>query len=253
MKDLIIEVCADSTESAIAADTGGAHRIELCENLWEGGTTPSHATIEISRENTSLDINVLIRPRGGDFCYSEKEFEIICRDIFHCKRLGVDGIVVGILTPDGTIDSPRMEEIIDIARPMPVTFHRAFDVIKDPYISMDELIKLGVVRILTSGLKNTAPEGIDMLADLVKKAGEDIVIMPGSGINLENISEIVAKTGANEFHSTCRKLKKSRMTFRNSDVQFSNQPGIPENDYYVTDPYIVKEMIRLAQQVKTGK
>ncbi|MCF8372721.1 MAG: copper homeostasis protein CutC [Bacteroidales bacterium] len=247
MKNLLIEVCANSVESAIAAEKGGAKRVELCENLWEGGTTPSHASIEIARESISIDLNVLIRPRGGDFLYSELEYEIICRDIFHAKRLGADGVVVGVLNPDGSIDIPRMEEIIDIAQPMSVTFHRAFDVLKDPFLSLEDLIFLGVDRILTSGQKNTAPEAIDLISELVKKANNRIIIMPGSGINLDNISELVMKTGASEFHSSCRSLRASQMQHRNPDVHISGLPGILEQDYKTTDPEIVRAMLQKAE------
>lgn len=247
MKDMLIEVCANSVESAIAAAKGGAMRVELCENLWEGGTTPSHASIEIARESINIDLNVLIRPRGGDFLYSELEYEIICRDIFHAKHLGADGIVVGMLNPDGSIDIPRMEEIIDIAQPMSVTFHRAFDVLKDPVKSLEELISLGVDRVLTSGQKNTAIEGIGLLSELVKKANNRIIIMPGSGINLDNISELVMKTGAREFHSSCRGLRASRMQHRNPDVHISGLPGILEHDYKTTDPEIVRALVHNAE------
>lgn len=247
MKNILIEVCANSVESAMAAEKGGAKRVELCENLWEGGTSPSHASIEIARENISIDLNVLIRPRGGDFHYSELEYEIICRDIFHAKRLGAYGIVVGLLNPDGSIDIPRMEEIIDIAQPMSVTFHRAFDVLKDPFKSLEELISLGVDRILTSGQKSTAYEGVGLLSELVKKADNRIIIMPGSGINLDNIAELVLRTGAIEFHSSCRSLRTSQMQHRNPDVHISGLPEIMEHDYKVTDAEIVRAMFKKAE------
>ena len=247
MKSILIEVCAGSVESAIAAEKGGAKRVELCENLWEGGTTPSMGSIELARERIEIGLNVLIRPRGGDFCYSDLEFEIICRDILRCKEAGADGVVVGHLLPNGDIDLEKLKKSIELARPMSVTFHRAFDVVKDPEKSLEELIELGVDRVLTSGQKNSAYEGRDLLAKLVQQAGDRIIILPGSGINKDNIGALVSETGAFEFHSSCRSLKKSPMEHTNPEVHISGLPEILELDYKATDPEIVLELYNKGQ------
>lgn len=236
----ILEVCCGSLASALAAQEGGAHRVELCANLYEGGTTPSQGTLELTREKLSIKIHVLIRPRGSDFVYNEDEMEIIRRDIVRCKELGIDGIVIGFLTPEGKIDTEKTEEIVELARPMSITFHRAFDMCKDPYVGLEELIKIGVDRILTSGQKNIAPDGVDLIADLVKKAGNMIIIMPGAGLEVENIAEFHALVGAKEYHSTIWDKVESVMEFRRSDVFMGGSPEIPEFSWMQTDPEKVR-------------
>jgi copper homeostasis protein len=159
LENIPLEICLESCEDAIAAQKGGAQRVELCDNLIEGGTTPSAGMIAMTREYRSIGLQVIIRPRGGDFCYSEIELDAMKYDIHHCKTLGVDGVVFGLLKSDGNIDYERTRELIEIARPMNVTFHRAFDMCKDPYQALEELIELGVDRILTSGQEPTVFEG----------------------------------------------------------------------------------------------
>jgi copper homeostasis protein len=239
----ILEVCCGSLASAIAAQEGGAHRVELCANLYEGGTTPSHGTLELAREKLSIEINVLVRPRGSDFVYDENEMEIIRRDVVRCKELGIDGVVIGFLTPSGEIDTAKTKEIVELARPMSVTFHRAFDMCKDPYVALDELIEIGVDRILTSGQVNMAPDGIDLIAELVRKAGDRVIIMPGAGLEVENIAEFHAKVGAKEYHSTLWDKVESVMEFRRSEVFMGGLPEIPEFTWMQTDPERVKLFI----------
>ena len=194
-----IEVCVDSVESALAAQQGGADRVELCDNLMEGGTTPSAGTIELARQHVQIGLHVIIRPRGGDFCYSEIEFEIMKRDIAVAKQLGANGVVIGILTPDGDVDIPRTRMLIDIAQPLNVTFHRAFDMTRDPYRALEELIELDIDRILTSGQEVSVLEGLDLIEDLVRKADDRVIIMPGGGTE-RNLKKVVEQCGVKEVH-----------------------------------------------------
>jgi len=236
----ILEVCCGSLASAIAAHEGGAHRVELCANLYEGGTTPSHGILELAREKLGIKINVLVRPRGSDFVYNEDEMEIIRRDVAKCKELGIDGVVIGFLTPSGEIDTAKTKEIVELARPMSVTFHRAFDMCKDSYVALDELIEIGVDRILTSGQVNMAPDGVDLIAELVRKAGDQVIIMPGAGLEVENIAEFHAKVGAKEYHSTLWAKVESIMEFRMQGVFMGGLPEIPEFTWMQTDPERVR-------------
>ena len=216
--DFKLEICVDSIESALNAQTAGAHRVELCNNLSEGGTTPSLGTISSARNNLSIGLHVLIRPRGGDFLYSDVEYDIMRRDIDACGEIGVDGIVLGILEKNGDIDIERTAKLIESARPMLVTFHRAFDLCSDPKKGIEAVIDTGADRILTSGQKNQAAEGIELINQLIRKARKRIIIMPGSGINESNIEFIVKETGAKEFHLTGRKVIESEMIFKRENI-----------------------------------
>ena len=225
---IILEICSNSVDSAIAAQEGGAHRVELCDNLYEGGTTPSHASIELARQNLDIKLNILIRPRGGDFYYNKTEFEIMKRDIIHAKKLGVDGIVIGILNKDANIDIERLKQLIETAGSMSITFHRAFDMLNEPFIALQQLISLGVDRVLTSGLKNKAIEGVDLISDLVKESAGKISIMPGSGVNESNAKEIIEKTNVTEIHASCRRMIDSKMIYRKSNIHMGTSQDIPE-------------------------
>ncbi len=247
MSSIKIEVCANSLESALNAQKGGVHRVELCSNLYEGGTTPSMGEISLARELLQIDLNVLIRPRGGDFLYSENEIEIIKRDILFCKEIGVDGVVIGFLKPDGSINKELTKEITELARPMSVTFHRAFDMCKNPEEALEELIEIGVDRVLTSGGQNKAIDGTDLLNKLVKQAGEQIIIMPGSGIRANNISEIIEKTGAREFHASERKILGSKMTFRKEQIFMGGMEQIPEYEIRVIDEVKIKDITTISK------
>lgn len=193
----------------------GAQRIELCDNPGDGGTTPSYGFIKAARKKLSIELYPIIRPRGGDFLYSDEEFKIMLEDIKLCKELGCDGIVMGILTPDGSIDKKRCTQITALAYPLGVTFHRAFDRVNDARKALEDVIEIGCERILTSGLKPTAMEGAETIAALIKQADERIIIMPGSGVRADNIKELAAKTGAKEFHSSARIFIDSRMKYSN--------------------------------------
>lgn len=213
-----LEICANSVASCIEAQKGGAYRVELCAAIPEGGTSPSYGDIVLARELLDIKLHVIIRPRGGDFLYSHLEHKIMLKDIEISRKLGVDGIVIGCLTPQGDVDMSKNKELIDAAENMSVTFHRAFDMARDPFESMERIISLGCDRILTSGQQPKAEQGIDLLSKLVKKAGDRIIIMPGSGINDKNIENIAKLSGASEFHLSARTPIQSEMVFRNPDV-----------------------------------
>jgi len=229
----IIEIATSDFLTTKSAVEGGADRIELCANLAEGGTTPSYAHIKKCREAFDIALFPIIRPRGGDFLYTKDEFEIMKNDIRLCKELGCEGIVIGLLNMDGTIDMTRTSELIDLAYPLEVTFHRAFDRCKDPFIALEELIEIGCQRILTSGQKPTVSEGVDLIAELNKMADDRIIIMPGSGVRKENIKMLADKTGCVEFHSSLRGKTKSPMqfvhpAFANSEESYSNNEISPD-------------------------
>ncbi len=240
---LKIEVCANSVESAIGAQNGGTYRVELCENLYEGGTTPSAAAIEIARSLLNIKLNVMIRPRGGDFCYSDLEFEIMKKDIIHAKKLGADGVVFGILKSDGSIDIDRTNKLVNLSRPMTVTFHRAFDMTKNLFDSLTSIISLNMDCILTSGGMNKAFDAIETLKELNKLANGKITIMAGSGVNESNIKEIHEKTGITEFHVSLRKKVESAMQFRKENIFMGGLPQIPEYETFVTDAERVKNLL----------
>jgi copper homeostasis protein len=209
----IIEIATSDYNTTKAAVEGGADRVELCANLMEGGTTPSFGMIRQCREAFSVSLYPIIRPRGGDFLYTDEEFSIMLKEVMFCNEMGCDGVVIGLLNSDGTIDEKRTGELVKAAYPLGVTFHRAFDRCKDPFVALEQLIKLGCERILTSGQKPTVSEGIDMIAELNKLADDRIIIMPGSGLRKENIKMLAVKTGCTEFHSSLRSKTKSGMEF----------------------------------------
>lgn len=223
-----IEIASADFATTKSAVDGGADRIELCADLYQGGTTPSYGTILKCREAFDVELFPIIRPRGGDFLYSDEEFAIMLQEIRLCKEVGCDGVVIGLLNSDGSIDLKRTIQLVKKAFPMEVTFHRAFDRCKDPFAALEELIEAGCQRILTSGQKPTAPEGVDLIAELVKAANERIVIVPGSGVRKENIKMLAEKTGAAEFHASLRSRKRGGMEFIN--------PAFGEEDY--TNPAI---------------
>lgn len=223
-----LEVCIDSFDSAVNSQTAGADRVELCDNLYEGGTTPSMGVINLVRENLSIKLHVIIRPRGGDFLYSGAEFDIMKADILKAKEAGVDGVVIGLLLPDGQVDTKRTRELVELARPMSVTFHRAFDMTPEPFIALDEIIAAGADRLLTSGQKNMVPDGVKLVKDLIDHADGRIIIMPGAGIDEDNIAEVAEKTGATDLHVTGTEIVESRMTFRKEGIYMGGLPEIPE-------------------------
>jgi copper homeostasis protein len=216
-----LEICAFNLASALIAQQAGADRVELCAGPEEGGTTPSPGTITLAREHLKIPLYPIIRPRGGDFLYSDEEFRVILRDIEFCKRAGCNGVVFGILRADGSVDVPRCARLVEIAYPMGVTFHRAFDWASNPFQAMETIIGLGFERILTSGQRPTAEEGAELIDQLIREADERIIIMPGSGVRASNIVALAEKTGASEFHTSARVLKASAMTHVNAGMKES--------------------------------
>ncbi|MES2457765.1 MAG: copper homeostasis protein CutC [Bacteroidota bacterium] len=243
-----MEVCANSLASALAAQEGGALRVELCDNLPEGGTTPSYAQIKLAKKLLKIQLYPIIRPRGGDFLYSDLEFELMKEDISVCRSLGCDGVVIGILHADGSVDRERCAELIKLAGSMGVTFHRAFDMSRDLFQALEDVIELGCERILTSGGAASSLEGTDVLARLIEQAAGRISIMPGAGINTGNIVELIKQTGAKEFHASARKPVLSGMTFRNSRLNMGAVAD--EFSYDLTDTHTVKTLIDLANSVE---
>jgi copper homeostasis protein len=209
----LLEVAVFSYEGALLAEQAGADRIELCENPLEGGTTPSYGYLKKVIEHISIPVFPIIRPRGGDFLYSKDEWEIVLQDIQICKELGFPGIVTGSLTSDGSIHEEQLKRAIEVAGSMQVTFHRAFDRVANPLQAVEQIIACGCSRILTSGGKPTAPEGIEMIRQLVTQAGEHIIIMPGSGVRSTNLAELMRITGAKEYHSSARTISASEMQY----------------------------------------
>lgn len=209
----IIEIATSDFATTQSAVVGGADRIELCTNLVEGGTTPSFGMIKKCRESFGVSLYPIIRPRGGDFLYTKDEFDIMLQEVKLCRQLGCDGVVFGLLNRDGTIDIVRTSALIEAAYPMGVTFHRAFDRCKDPFVALEALIEIGCERILTSGQQPSVVDGVDLVYELNTKADERIIIMPGSGVRKENIKMLAEKTGCIEFHSSLRGKEQSKMDF----------------------------------------
>ena len=288
------EICANSVESCVGAQRGGADRVELCAGIPEGGTTPSYGDIVMARrvlgivnpldlrplplrqgenigqpqfesrplrqgenigllqfdgtsmrdgENKRTKLHVIIRPRGGDFLYSDLERQIMLEDVRMARQLGVDGVVFGALLPNGDIDMDFMRQLMSESEGMSVTFHRAFDVCRDPFEALEQIIELGCDRILTSGQMPKAEEGVDLLKQLVDKAGDRIIIMPGCGVNVSNIARIAEETGAKEFHFSARLKRDSGMQFRRSRVSMGGTVTIDEYSRDVTDAVKVAETI----------
>ena len=240
-----IEICLESIESVIAAEKGGADRVEFCADLFEGGTTPSLGAFKVARENSKITMSVMIRPRGGDFCYSDLEFSAMKEDIKLFKKEGADCVVFGILTPDGEIDVKRNKELVELARSMQVTFHRAFDMTPNAEASLETLIDLGFDRLLTSGLEATVIEGMEILADLVKQAGDRIIIMPGCGITERNFAFLDSKVGAKEYHVFLPGTTESKMTYRPDHIYMGGMLKQPEFAISHTDLSRVKNVTKI--------
>jgi copper homeostasis protein len=222
----IIEIATTDFTTTKSAAEGGADRIELCAALSDGGTTASYGTIKKCREAFNVQLFPIIRTRSGDFLYTDEEFEIMMNEVTLCKDLGCDGIVIGLLNKNGEIDIKRASKLIELAYPLEVTFHRAFDRCNDPFEALEQLIETGCQRILTSGQQPAAPQGVDLITQLVKAANERIIIMPGSGVRKENIKELAEKTGAKEFHSSLRGKNKTKMEFIHPSFSDSNESYI---------------------------
>ena len=232
----IFEVCAFNIQSAVIAERAGAARVELCDNPVEGGTTPSYGCILETREKISIDLYPIIRPRAANYFYSDEELAVMKRDIMICRDLGCDGISIGVQRINGEIDTENLKRFVEWAGPMGVTCNRAFDCAPDPFKAMEDIISCGCERILTSGLKSSAPDAGELLGNLVKAAGERIIIMPGAGIKSSNIRQLINESNAREYHGSARKVADNPVTFVNKEV----------SDYgnvYITDEQEVRVII----------
>ncbi len=238
---MILEIAVFNINSALLATLSGADRIELCENPLEGGTTPSYGTLKIVREKISIPVFPIIRPRGGDFFYTPEEFAVIRKDILLCKELQFEGVVTGSLNADGTVQKEHMQELVELAYPMELTFHRAFDRAIDPLTALDTLISCGCSRILTSGQVPDAFAGKDLIKQLIQQADDRIIIMPGSGVRSNNIAELTTYTGAKELHSSARKVFPSAMHY--------HQPGMQES---LTSFMVDEDEIRQMKSILAG-
>ena len=236
-----LEVIGFDLASCSIAEQQGANRIELCANPHEGGTTPSRGMIAVARNSTSVQLFPIIRPRGGDFYYTDSEFRSMIADVDQCRELGCDGVVIGMLRKDGSVDAGRCAELVERAGDMEVTFHRAFDRVKDPMESLERVIELGCTRILTSGLRPNVDLGKDMLRTLVAAAGDRITIMAGSGVRSDNIADLVEFTRARAFHSSARMTVASSMDYTN--------PAMAEDLTAISiDPREVAELRRILDE-----
>ena len=238
-----VEVCANSVQSAVEAQKGGAVRVELCGNLYDGGTTPAKSQIELTRENINIQLNVIIRPRGGDFLYDNLDFETMKRDIELCGQLKCDGVVIGLLDKNGNVDKEKNAVLVDIARKhsMSVTFHRAFDRTNDLRIALEDVIGLGCDRILTSGGYPSAIQGKDVLKELVDLSGDRIIIMAGAGVKEDNVADLVKYTGVKEVHGTFQSSFQGRMDFHSPNFTDS-----AEYSFLLSDHRRVEEIVKRA-------
>lgn len=245
----IIEVCANSAASCVAAEQGGAARVELCAGIPEGGTTPSYGEMVTARRAIGIQLNVIIRPRGGDFLYTSAEVQTMLLDIEAAKAAGADGVVFGCLRADGTVDVELNRRLKEAAGGLSTTFHRAFDVCRDPFEALEEIIALGFDRILTSGQEASAPAGAALIAELVRRAAGRIIIMPGCGVNETNVSELARATGAEEFHMSARRRVEGGMAYRNERVSMGGTVTVEEFARDVTDPERVARSIEALRHV----
>lgn len=244
-----IEICLDGIDSALAAQAGGADRIELCDNLVQGGTTPSIGLVELVRQKIDLEMMVMIRPRGGDFLYSDLEFEVMKQDILRLYGLGVEGVVIGMLKPDGAVDVERTAELIKLARqapqPMQVTFHRAFDMTRDPFEALDRLLELGVERILTSGQAVNALAGLDLIKELQTRSGDRLTVMPAVGVNAKSGLTLIQDAGVRELHvgSAVKRRMSTDMVYQNHLVTMAAGSERSEFDRVETSADLVRELV----------
>lgn len=239
---MLLEVCIDSVESAIAAQNGGAQRVELCADLAHGGTTPNAGMIQAVRQAISIALHTMIRPRPGDFCYSDREFDVMMRDIDTARKLGADGVVFGVLTSAGSVDAERTKRLLQAARPMSVTFHRAIDECPDINQAFDELARLGIDRVLTSGGKPDVLAGADVLRGLVKRSHGTPMVLAGGGLSFENVIEVVTRSGVREVHA---------LSALSSDPAEGGHSGSAGYQRRTVDEQKVRMMVHLLGQIST--
>lgn len=236
------ELCAYCPEACAAARRAGVARVELCASPWEGGTTPSAAAIRMARRIEGLQLSVMIRPRGGDFLYDDAEFRQMLEDVRFARECGADGVVFGLLTPDGRVDTPRTAALVAQAGPMQTTFHRAFDMTRDLSEALEEVVRAGCTRILTSGGRNTAIEGLDTLRALVLQAAGRIELVAGSGVNPSCVRQLAA-TGVDALHFSARGMRPSGMEYRNPLISMGGCPGVPEYASPCTDEELIRQIL----------
>lgn len=241
-----LEICVDSVESAMAAQNGGAQRVELCSDLLEGGITPSAGLIALVRDRIDIGLFVMIRPRGADFCYTGLEFEVMQRDIRQARELGADGVIVGVLDEQARVDVPRTRQLVELAAPLPVTFHRAIDMTPDPCVALDDVVTAGARRVLTSGGAAKATEGLAGVARMVKAAGDRITVMAGGGITPHTLQSVAEATGATEFHASLRSARPSPMEYQRQGIQMGE---IGDREYlrFVVDEENVRALAHALQ------
>jgi copper homeostasis protein len=244
MKDILLEICCGSIDDAIQSENGGADRVELCSALFLGGLTPSIGTIQETKRRLTIPVMAMVRPRGGGFCYTAAEFATMERDAEAAIDSGAEGIVFGILKEDGRIDQRRTQRMRRIIGKRQAVFHRAFDVTPDPFKALDQLIDLGITRVLTSGQKGSAPEGVELIARLVERAGKRIEILPGGGIHPYNMHDIVQRTRCRQIHMTAWSKVQDRSTHAHREVTFGGALQPPEDLYDMTDARLVKEIMK---------
>jgi copper homeostasis protein len=243
-----VEICVDSVESAMAAERGGAKRIELCADLLEGGTTPSSGLIAMVRRCIGIGMFVMIRPRGGDFSYTAHEFEVMQQDIRNARELGADGIILGVLDERAQVDVPRTRHLVELANPLPVTFHRAIDMTPDPKAALEDVVETGAARVLTSGGAAKVTEGISVVASMVQAARGRVQVMPGGGVTPETVVSVAEATGATEFHASLRTARPSPVEFHRGDVQMGE---IRDREYlrFVVEEENVRALVLALQRM----
>ena len=245
-RNIEVEVCTFSLESCMNAQTAGANRVELCAAMYDGGTTPSAGIIRMARKLLSIELYVMIRPRGGDFLYSGQEFELMNEEIRHVKESGADGVVLGILKADGMVDVERTRELVELAAPLKVTFHRAIDMTRDLNEALEDVIRAGCYRVLTSGGRNTVAEGLEQIRALTKRAAGRVQVMAGSGVNAANTRSLL-DAGVDAVHLSGKSGRDSRMVYRNPDVSMGGVPGLPEYEQYYSDVEKIEAVVKEAK------
>jgi copper homeostasis protein len=244
MKNILLEICCGSIDDAIQAEKGGADRVELCSALFLGGLTPSIGTIQEAKRRLKIPVMVMVRPRSGGFCYTEAEMATIERDAEAAVDSGADGVVFGILQVDGNIDVRRTKRLRQLIGKRQAVFHRAFDVTPDPFKALEQLVDLGITRILTSGQRDTVPDGAELIAQLIGRAGRRIEVLPGGGIRPFNVREVVEKTGCRQVHLTAWSTVKDSSTQARPEVTFGGALRPPEDQFEMTDARLVREIAK---------
>jgi copper homeostasis protein len=249
MKNILLEICCGSIDDAIQAEKGGADRVELCSALFLGGLTPSIGTIQEANRRLKIPVMAMVRPRGGGFCYTEAEMATMERDAEAAIDSGADGVVFGILDSDGKVDEKRTKRMRQLIGKREAVFHRAFDVTPDPFEALEQLVDLGITRVLTSGQKDTVPEGVELIAKLVESARKRIEILPGGGgLRPFNMREIIERTGCRQVHLTAWTTARDSSTHARPEVTFGGALHPPEDQYDVTDAKLVREIGKRLRQ-----